>query len=460
VSTASLFKQIFSPYLGKYLFPKPAHGLFTEAGSWLTVEKPLPDGKIQRAIASAAVYGYFLSICARSFCIDIDDHAGKGEGYLLSIYERTVNRLGRYPSVVCKTPRGLHAFYFLDHHVPQVLLLMKVKHTLQGVPVEAHPTESSGLRIPVEAAMIDPRTFAPLNAGFEAIVNAAPVYHPVELFGAGILPDALIESLKERRRKAVTAKAWTSIATVTAAYGAYGIQAGATNAVLCEVIPVYRGAGLTAEEAAAEFAALLAPDYDGELRRNPRRLLQRVQSFYKNTPETRFNTLPARADGDLFTDLIAAAIAAMVTGPTKTRQQKAAMTQKRRTVKKAVRWLERWNLYIRSVVSRKDFLEMWNYLYPYFKKNTAEGLTPVSRNILQRIHHDYERWLLPFLKKIGYLERSSYRYSSVYGICYYYRINGYKFTLDTPQPTKPQPPKVRHAKALGISHFTVNKALQ
>jgi hypothetical protein len=111
VSTASLFKQIFSPYLGKYLFPKPEHGLFTEADSWLTAEKPLTDGKIQRAIASAAVYGYFLSICARSFCIDIDDHAGKGEGYLLSIYQRTVNRLGRYPSVVCKTPRGLHAFY-------------------------------------------------------------------------------------------------------------------------------------------------------------------------------------------------------------------------------------------------------------------------------------------------------------------------------------------------------------
>jgi hypothetical protein len=87
-------------------------GLFAEAASWLTAEKPLTDGKIQNAIASAAVYGYFLSFCTCSFCVDIDDHAGKGAGYLLSIYQTTIGKLCRYPSVVCKTPRGLHAFYF------------------------------------------------------------------------------------------------------------------------------------------------------------------------------------------------------------------------------------------------------------------------------------------------------------------------------------------------------------
>jgi hypothetical protein len=41
---------------------------------------------------------------------------------------------------------------------------------------------------------------------------------------------------------------------------------------------------------------------------------------------------------------------------------------------------------------------------------------------------------LPFLKRMGYLERSSYRYSKVYGICCYYRINWYKFIMDNPAP--------------------------
>jgi hypothetical protein len=58
----------------------------------------------------------------------------------------------------------------------------------------------------------------------------------------------------------------------------------------------------------------------------------------------------------------------------------------------------------------------------------------LGKYIFQRIHLNYERRLLPFLKKTGYLERSSYRYSKVYGICCYYRINGYKFIMDNPAP--------------------------
>jgi hypothetical protein len=54
--------------------------------------------------------------------------------------------------------------------------------------------------------MIDPRTWLTMNARFKDVVNAAPVYHPVELFGMGILPGALIEGLKERKSKAVTVK--------------------------------------------------------------------------------------------------------------------------------------------------------------------------------------------------------------------------------------------------------------
>jgi hypothetical protein len=180
---------------------------------------------------------------------------------------------------------------------------------------------------------------------------------------------------------------------------------------------------------------------------------------------------------------MADAIAALVSGPTRTERQRGALTKKRRTVKKAVIFIERWCAYIGVIVSRKELLEMWNYLYPYFKKNTSEGLIPVSRNLWQKIYHDYGRWLMPFLKKIGYLERSNYRYSKLYGICYYYRVDGYQFIKDMPKSKPPAPPKVRYAKAksragqirdykkehpdmsnraiakaLGISHFTVNQA--
>lgn len=447
MNNAPLFKQIFSPYCEKHIYQKQTPSLFGDAAflEWQTAEQPLTDSKINRAIASKLIIGYFMSVCTRCFSLDIDDHTGKGEGYLLSIYQNICKKLTT-PSLICKTPHGLHAFYFLSHPVPEILLIAQARRALQNVPVEVKPTNAVGLRIPAEKDLLDPCTFNPLNRLFEDAVNAASVYHPIELFGAGIMPDAVVESLKERQSKAVKIRTWKSIACAEEEYGKYGIQSGTTNAVLCELIPIYRSAGLTAQEAAAEFAALLAPDYDGELRRNPRRLQQRVNAFYKNPPETRFNTLPKQAEVGLFTEIIAETIAALLTGPAETRQQKSALTQRRRTVKKAVALIESWKLYLDSVISSKQFLEMWNYLYPYFKKNTKEGYYPLSSNILKKVHENYERWILPFLLEVGYLERSPYKYSSVYGICYYYKINGERFITDTPRP-QPKPKRISKAQA-------------
>ncbi|GHU09229.1 hypothetical protein FACS1894151_06570 [Spirochaetia bacterium] len=449
VSNVSLFKELFSPYLNRYIYQKCENGLFDEGYlDWLTAEQRLTDSKIDRAIMGKAVIGYFLSVVTRCLCIDIDDHTGKGDGYLLSIYQNIQSRLWNPPSLLRRSPNGLHAFYFLEHPVPEILLIAKAREALRGVPVEVKPTSIVGLRIPAEKDLIDPVSFVPLNLPFEEAVNSAQIYHPVQLFGLEIMPRIVLESLKERRQKALTTKTWKSIAKAEAEYGG-GIQGGNTNNALCELIPVYRSAGLTPEAAAAEFAALLAPGYNGEFRQSQRRLLQRVRSFYQHVPETRFNTLPERAERGLFTDIIAESIAALVTGPAETRQQKAALTARRRTFKKAVTAIEIWKLYIDGVISRKQYLEMWDYLYPYFKKNTKEGYYPLPRNLFKKLHEHYENDVLPFLKKIGYLERAPYKYSSDYGICYYYRINGYQFIQDAPksEPKPPAPPKIRYAKA-------------
>jgi hypothetical protein len=158
---ASLFKEIFSPYVGKHIAKKQDLLLFGEEGrsGWLTIDQPLTDPRIDTAIQGVNVIGYFLSLCTRCFSIDIDDHAGKGPGYLLSVYQTVVGKLHCYPSLVCKTPHGLHTFYFLAHYVPEILLIAKARDALRGVPVEVKPTQKIGLRIPAEPDMIDPRTW-------------------------------------------------------------------------------------------------------------------------------------------------------------------------------------------------------------------------------------------------------------------------------------------------------------
>jgi hypothetical protein len=53
-------------------------------------------------------------------------------------------------------------------------------------------------------------------------------------------------------------------------------------------------------------------------------------------------------------------------GPAETSSQRGALTKKRQTIKKAVIRIEGWRAYINEVKGNKRFLEMWNYLYPYF----------------------------------------------------------------------------------------------
>jgi hypothetical protein len=451
-NNASLFHEVFSPYRKQYLFQRSVPSLFAKGQlelQWATASRYLTDIKIDRAIAGTLTVGYYLSLCPSAFCVDIDDHQGKGEGFLLSVYNRVRRCFLSLPSVVVRSPRGLHLHYFLRHPVPELLLIERVRAQLRGIPAEVRPTHETGLRVPCERNLLDPYGLEPLTRSFREVVKDAERYHPVELFGVGIEPGIIRESLNERKERAVSLAAWKRIARVECLYGQSTgwVKAGETNLALCEIIPIYRSSGLSAHEAAMEFHALIAPGYHGELL-TFRRLLQRVKSFYRHTPQTRFTQAPARREQeDLFTGHLAQVLAGLLQSPTETRQQKTALTRKRRTVKKAVVFLEGWLAYLRDVVVNKRFLEMWDYLYPYFKKNTKDGYYPISRNLFKgKMLEHYERWLLPFFCEIGYLERLPHTYSNIYGICYYYRINGDRFIgMDVPSTVAPVAPRVSKA---------------
>jgi DNA-binding MarR family transcriptional regulator len=343
------------------------------------------------------------------------------------------------------------------------------------------------LRVPSEQNLLEPHGLHPLAQSFDEVVRHAPRYHPVELFGDGIEPESIRKSLSERKERAISLNTWNQIARVERLYGkaAGWIRPGETNQALCEIIPVYRSAGLSVKEAAMEFYALIAPGYHGELL-SFKRLIQRITSFYRKIPQTRFTQAPAvQEQEDLFTEHLAQILALLLQAPTETRQQKAALTRKRATVKKAVVFLEGWLAYLRDVIGNKRWLEMWDYLYPYFKKNTKAGYYPIPSTLFRgsMLEH-YERWLLPFFLEAGYLERFPHPYSNLYGICYYYRINSDRFIgQEVPSKREEVPPRVSKvdaraariraykqehpdmsnraiARALGIPETTVRRLLK
>jgi hypothetical protein len=390
---------------------------------WFTVYNYLTDYRILKAITGDRTYGFFIGHCPRFFCVDIDDHQNNDEGYLRYLYNEVLEVFPE-PSMLIRTPHGLHAYYFLSIPVPELLLIGKAREMLQGINVEIKPTSEVGLRIPQDHKFLDPSSMYPLPFNFAEIVLEAYQYHPIEIFGNELERKYIVEQLQDHSSSYHTAKVMERVLEAESAYiGVNGIHPGETNEAIKILVPIYRTAGFTVEESVERFAMLLARDYSGELR-NMRRLRQRVESYYRNAPETRFDTIPLPQQDSLYIELIVEALTAQLTGPTETAYQRSALTKRKATLREAIYIIESWVAYIDAVRSNRQKLAVWDYLYPYFTKNTAEGYYPLSRNILQKINKHYERWLLDFLLSVGYLERAPYRYSKLYGICYYYRING------------------------------------
>ncbi|HQI26356.1 MAG TPA: hypothetical protein PLY95_03880 [Candidatus Paceibacterota bacterium] len=417
MSNTNRFVENFKPYRSRYIYQKQDFDLFSIPG-WQTSESYLTDNMIENALTGLAIYGYFLNSCPIVFGIDIDDHTGRGDGYLLSVLDSVTKRFNNLdPSVLCRSPHGLHAYYFLTYPIAFPVLEERLKTVLAGLPVEIKPTTRTGIRFPRIGNFLNARTFLPVTDDFEKMLEKAERYHPAELF-TEISPAEIRESLKERKGKTLRLRELQKIAKIEAGFPC--IFDGNTNDALCQLIPVYRSAGLTPEESAIRFYSNLAPVYNGELR-NYERLLKRIQSFYKNQPEPfKQNKI---IQMDFYSMLLADTIAGKVVGATETRQQKAALTVKKNTVKKAVLRLENWKYYIDCVKENRQMVEYWNYLYPYFKKNIAEGFYPIPQGIFLQIHGHYNDWLLPFLLEVRYLEKSPYGYSAGNGTCLHYRIN-------------------------------------
>lgn len=420
INPSKALVSLIGIYRKKYIYQND--DLFS---GWKTADSYLTDKLIEEGIFNQKILGIFLSVFPTAFCVDIDDHSNLGEGYLLSVYSKVVSNLCfNFPSILCKTPHGFHAYYFLEYPIHINALIPEVRNLLKGLPVEVKPTHNIGARIPRSGSFLDPVNFTPLTADFKDVIISACQYHPAEIFNDQLEPSRLLKTLKERKTAILGIREGRTLAK----FEAQCIEPGQTNQYLCDLIPMYRAAGLPPDEAALRFSALLGESYEGELR-NFSRLVRRIKSFYRNPPENRFTKLPESNQPDFFTEAIADKIAATVEGATETKYQKQGLTQKRNTTKKAVIFLENWKYFIDGVKKDRVEAEFWNYLYPFFKKNTAEGFYPIPQTLFKKIHSRYNEYLLPHLKEVGYLEKSPYGYSNAPDktSCYHWKINGGKF---------------------------------
>ena len=113
MTSAEVFVDLHRPYRKKYITKDILEGELFTGTAWSHRNDFLSDYLINEAIEGVLTLGYFASTITQLVGVDIDNHRNYSEGWLLNIYGQVVERFGVYPSVLVRSPRGLHAFWYL-----------------------------------------------------------------------------------------------------------------------------------------------------------------------------------------------------------------------------------------------------------------------------------------------------------------------------------------------------------
>lgn len=276
------WKTLHSPFIGKYRVGEKVPGLFGEVTEWRQRENRLTDKLILEARLGKVLVGYFSTLSPDVIGIDIDFHkeqnpwTGSGLIKTLKTYDGIVSSIGMVPSVVYKSPRGIHLFYKFDTKAPWELLAQRMKERLsteQDLHAEILPSPNSTLRIDPISSYIDPGTL-------EAIAEPKDirVYSIAELYGLDDIKE--FQKPSSKRKRSLSLKKQSSLEILEERI--LPIRKSNTLFNGCPLLPAYFKSGLSVEQALDRIYLLLKrSSYQGELM-NPRRLEQRLKSAWAN----------------------------------------------------------------------------------------------------------------------------------------------------------------------------------
>ncbi len=406
------FTNDFRPYRGKYIKQfevKAEDYLFPETEyEWRTVKKYLKRSYIEKAIAGFTLLGWFTNLKPNVIGIDLDDHQGKAwtgvepSPQLLSKYNQVLQRFPE-PSVLVQSPRGLHVYYVLNDRIPSNILEYLAKDKLKGIPCEVRPTPDMALRIPEASRILDPKTLLPSPG------RKVQKYHPAILFDDRYLPAIVRETLQDRKKKL---RAFLYSPKIERLEGLYTpIIPGYSNDTLNHLIPVYKRAGLTLEDAIYRFTVMLqqSPIYDGELTK-PKRLEQRIRSYYRKdyknyVPQPQVQQLNL-LHKPLVEDLV---------------KQSPFAKQRDKVIESFLYSLLNWCSWHDEIIKNSKQTAYFDYLYPWYRKNRKAGYYPLPQTFLVKSNQRYFE-IMTWLQEIGFISNAPFKYLPKGGICKYYRV--------------------------------------
>lgn len=424
LTDAIWFDRLFRPYLGRYTARFSGRG----EACWYAIDRRMDLPLLQRALDGKTTIGWYASFRSPVFGVDIDDHRTGGwsrdytapRGRLRDLYQATVERIGRLPSVVFSSPRGLHAYYLLTELVHIDNLRQSVKAQIGEVPVEIKPTAHTTLRVPAKKRVRDPVSLASTWTGSpdEFEWTSLTQHAPADLFGddwrttlrVGAHRDGVARVTRKREHAArVAGDGIPSLEEVESTIMPF--KNGQTYRQTFLLGVACRRAGIRLEKAIAIGYDWLnrSPDYTGGLLRNERELEQRLEHIYEKGPES---TSVPRVHVEL-TPAVDAVIERLTCSH-------PFVKQRTKSVRRFLQSLAEWKALHDSIGNDRAETARYDDAYPYYAVNRNSGLYPLPSALLERWNKNYVsmlRWLI----SAGVLTDAS-AYSPRQHVCRYYRI--------------------------------------
>ena len=406
-----------SKYLEHYDTPEQLHlfddSHFSDESHWREIQKYLTDTRINTALDGIRPAGYFGTSVTNVLSVELDDHYAGGwidsttpTNVLKNKYTEVVKRLS-LPSFAVRSPRGIHLYWILQERLPALIIQDIAKRKIGNLG-EVRPTMNAGLRLPELGKIIDPQTFQPVKVDFKKI----EYIHPAILFDDQYTADyikAEFKDFKKSRLRYQTNKLveleWKYLPVM-----------GSTNDSLCILGALYKGAGLTLNEACERFKNLLAitgyTGGTGELN-NAKRLEMRLASVYKNVRDFTgsFETLKKEVQPSLFDQVLIDTLT--INSP--------YVAQRMNPLRYFLQGVMQWVNYHDEILRDPAQLALWSYLYPYYKVNVSRGFYPMPSTLLRKLNFRYFKFL-PYLTESGFLTPAPFNYSSRLGVCKHYKV--------------------------------------
>jgi len=379
------FKQL-SKFMSLY---RSAYNIETDSG-WKRSNHYLTDDRLLKAMNSTkSNIAVFSTIKTNFFSIDIDNHDGKTNINLL--YSEVYNKLG-VPSLVCKSPRGIHAYYFLSEFYDCSLLHQKVKKVI-GNKFEIKPSADVALRSITKSNLVDVETLERLTDSLTNILLKCKVYSLNELFFNVVS--------KEKAKVQIKLKIDT-------------IGNGETNDALNYLIPIWKTQGYNDVECASMFISKLDKSYTGDVTHH---LLKRI-AFYSGSK------IIVKRDNVEIKEKYSALISRII----KQSDDKFKLKGNNRKLRN-----EKLEKIVVAILNQRDLTleryqdaklnSQYSSLYPFWNYEVSKGRIPLPANFFKAINTNYRK-TFDFLFSIGFLTRPNGRsYSTALKSCQYYQVN-------------------------------------